>query len=104
MRQISILFAYLILFLSNVRAQDSSNLKIPGLKILTRSLPLTPSKNEEVVRIRCMSSQLNYRPLFVIDGIVADEYELRNINPDDIESISILKGHMATAIYGCEAS
>jgi TonB-linked SusC/RagA family outer membrane protein len=70
--------------------------------------------------IRGMSSITgNNQPLFVIDGVPIDNSEsasttrtagvaLSNraidINPDDIESINILKGGAATALYGIRAA
>ena len=59
----------------------------------------------------------NNQPIFVVDGIILDnetwdssaDYDtdnldygnqLKNLNPDDFESISILKGAAATALYG----
>jgi TonB-linked SusC/RagA family outer membrane protein len=41
----------------------------------------------------------NDRPMFVVDGvpISSDTY---NVNPDDIETFTILKGPMAAALYG----
>lgn len=59
----------------------------------------------------------NNQPIYVIDGIILDntvnegsadwdsnnyDYgnELKNLNPDDFESISVLKGAAATALYG----
>ena len=102
MRQISTLFACLILFLSTVYAQNTGNFKTPGLEILKRSLPLATSNSETVIRRRCsMATPLNDKPLLVIDGIVVGDAGLKNFNPDDIESIWILKDHIATALYGC---
>ena len=62
----------------------------------------------------------NNQPLYVVDGIPLDNsdyssgatggggYDMGNsggdINPDDIESISILKGASATALYGSRAA
>jgi hypothetical protein len=103
MRLISTLFACLILLLSTLYAQDSNDLKIPGLKILNRLVPLTTSSCENVIRIRCMATPLNDKPLFVIDGMIADELVLKNINPDSIENIRILKDHAATALIACKA-
>ncbi|MFD2827560.1 M56 family metallopeptidase [Leeuwenhoekiella polynyae] len=45
---------------------------------------------------------LNAKALFIIDGEEVDEYELKNINPDDIESIDIIKGDNAIQLYGAE--
>ena len=59
----------------------------------------------------------NNQPIFVVDGIILDndvvdpsadwdasnlDYgnSLKNLNPDDFESVSILKGAAATALYG----
>jgi TonB-linked SusC/RagA family outer membrane protein len=39
-------------------------------------------------------------PLFVIDGITSDAASFAAMNPDDIESISVLKDAASTAIYG----
>jgi len=62
----------------------------------------------------------NNQPLFVVDGVPLDNsdysygatggggYDLGNlasdINPDDIESVSVLKGASATALYGSRAA
>lgn len=102
MRQISTLCACVISFLTTVCAQDAGNLKIPGLKILNRTLPLTTSNSQAVIRIRCMAAPLN-EPLLVIDGIIAEKFDLKNINPNDIESICILKNGEATTLFGCMA-
>jgi TonB-dependent SusC/RagA subfamily outer membrane receptor len=106
MRQISTLFFCLILLFTTANAQDSSNLKIQGLKILGRQqLPLTTSNTEPVIiRITCLSSNLNPDPLLFIDGIVAEKFDFKNIDPDNIESIWILKDQKATALYGCRAA
>ena len=60
------------------------------------------------VKIRGGISSLgNNSPLYVIDGIPIDQTEgpaLNSINPNDIESFSILKDASATAIYGSRAT
>src|SRR5690349_4688273 len=69
-----------------------------------------PGANQQI-RIRGISSfSASSQPLYVIDGVqinsgdlsrlTASSDVLSNINPDDIESISILKDAAATAIYG----
>ncbi|MCH5320043.1 MAG: TonB-dependent receptor, partial [Paramuribaculum sp.] len=42
-------------------------------------------------------------PLYVIDNIVSEQREFQNLNPSDIESISVLKDAAGTAIYGQRA-
>ncbi len=39
-------------------------------------------------------------PLLVIDGVPFANLTLRDISPDDVESISVLKGASASALYG----
>jgi TonB-linked SusC/RagA family outer membrane protein len=53
------------------------------------------------VSIRGIGSLNGGNPYFVIDGIPGD---INNLNPDDIESISVLKDAAASAIYGARAS
>ncbi|MFC4142711.1 SusC/RagA family TonB-linked outer membrane protein [Pedobacter mendelii] len=43
-------------------------------------------------------------PLFVIDNIIRSGNDFSNINPNDIESYSILKDAAATALYGVSAA
>lgn len=42
----------------------------------------------------------NVEPLIIVDGIPVDEDNFRNINPNDIASVAVLKDAAATAIYG----
>lgn len=39
-------------------------------------------------------------PLYVIDGEITDNSNLHSLNPDNIESLSVLKDKSATSIYG----
>ncbi|CAL1518969.1 TonB-dependent receptor SusC [Chitinophaga sp. MM2321] len=41
-------------------------------------------------------------PLFVIDGFIRSQNDYENLNPNDIESYSVLKDAEATAIYGAQ--
>jgi len=43
-------------------------------------------------------------PLIVIDGFPTENPDLNTINPDDIESIDVLKDASATAIYGARGA
>ena len=71
------------------------------------------------IQIRGASTlNANNQPIFVVDGVILDnatsdsgdadwntntnDYgnQLKNLNPDDFESVSILKGAAATALYG----
>lgn len=43
-------------------------------------------------------------PLFVIDNIISEEREFNNLNPADIEEMTVLKDASATAVYGARAA
>ncbi len=92
----------------NVTAENLLNGRVAGLNITTSGAPGAGS----TIRIRGGSS-LNAKndPLIVIDGLPLDNEAsggstsvLASINPNDIESFSILKDASATAIYGSRAS
>ena len=51
-----------------------------------------------VVRIRGTGTLNNANPLYVIDGMIT--YDASHINPEDVESIEVLKDASAAAIYG----
>lgn len=98
--------------------------KVPGMRIRTAPGGATSAVS---VQIRGFSS-LNYstQPLFVIDGVLMrdanekgsaglnnDDYftDMRirgngilDISPEDVETITVLKGASATALYGSDAS
>lgn len=58
---------------------------------------------ESFMRIRGMTSfDTNSKPLIVIDGVPAAT--LNNLDPNDVESISVLKDGAAAAIYGMRGS
>lgn len=43
-------------------------------------------------------------PLYVIDGVIRDEFTFSTLNPEDIESMSFLKDAVSTAVYGTRAA
>lgn len=82
--------------------------KVAGVQVTTDGAPGGGS----TIRIRGGSSlSANNDPLVVIDGIPVDNdgvsglaNPLSTINPDDIESMTVLKDASSTAIYGSRAS
>ena len=53
------------------------------------------------IRVRgTRSIEASNEPLIVVDGVMDAVEDMNEINPDDIESISILKDASSTAIYG----
>lgn len=71
---------------------------VAGLNITTSSGKpgSTPSLN-----IRGVNSINSADPLVLIDGVVGD---LNRVNPNDVESISIIKDASAAAVYGARAA
>jgi TonB-linked SusC/RagA family outer membrane protein len=57
--------------------------------------------NRPSINIRGLNTLNNNNPMVVIDGVIGD---IQNVNPSDIESISVLKDASSTAIYGSRAS
>jgi iron complex outermembrane receptor protein len=93
---------------ANVTAENLLNGKVAGLTINTSGAPGSGSE----IRIRGGSSLLaSNDPLIIIDGLpisnagtTGSTSILSSLNPNDIESVSILKDASATAIYGSRAS
>ncbi len=83
--------------------------KVPGVQIVDGG---GAPGSETTIRIRGGSSlQASNDPLIVIDGVPVDDEGIsgmRNplnfLNPNDIESITVLKDASATAIFGSRAS
>jgi len=87
---------------ANVTADNLINGKIAGVSINAGG-----GRPGEVptIRIRGGSSLLATNdPLVVVDGLPMNTSVLASINPNDIESYSVLKDASATAIYGSRAS
>ena len=75
-----------------------------------------PQSTQRIVIRGNTSLSGNNQPIFVIDGIIIDNEitktgkgqdwgnDLKNLNADDFESMSVLKGAAATALYGSRAS
>lgn len=71
----------------------------PGLAVTQTSGQ--PGDDGATLRIRGNTTLNTNSPLVLVDGI---EYSMDNINPQDIESITVLKDASSTAIYGSRAA
>ena len=60
-----------------------------------------PGKEDESIMIRGIGTLNNSNPLVLIDGVASS---VNAVNPQDIESISILKDASSAAIYGSRAA
>jgi len=74
---------------------------LPGVTITSPSgQPGSPGTNIIVRGVNTINSQTN--PLILIDGIAGGDLNL--VNPDDIESVTVLKDAASSAIYGARAA
>ena len=74
--------------------------KVPGLSIAKAGGDPNSGFN---IRLRGISTfGSNTQPLLIVDGIVVDNFDA--VDPQDIESFSVLKDASAAAIYGTRAS
>ena len=71
----------------------------PGLTILDKGG--SPGRATTTLRVRGVTTLNNSDALLLVDGV---EQRISDLNPDDIESISILKDASTTAIYGSRAA
>ncbi|WBL22872.1 SusC/RagA family TonB-linked outer membrane protein [Zunongwangia sp. HRR-M8] len=90
--------------------------KVAGLSVGTSDGGLFGNSKIQIRGVSSLNSS-NNQPIFVIDGVILDNNTsnssadwaanandygniLKNLNPDDYKSISVLKGAAATALYG----
>ena len=85
----------------NSNVQNLLQGKIPGLEV--SSAGGKPGNEGNTLRIRGLGtfSSAGSNPLVLIDGIQGD---MTNLDPDDVESISVLKDAASGAIYGAQAA
>jgi TonB-dependent starch-binding outer membrane protein SusC len=69
-----------------------------GVTVTQNGVPGAPS----TVRIRGLGSFNNNNPLYVVDGVQTGS--ITNLNPNDIESMQVLKDAASASIYGVRAS
>lgn len=89
---------YFVLLSFNMIGQVSEN-----------PLPVAISSEKEnpgnTIRIRCRTTMPSSRqPLIVIDGVPAEYEKMKEIDPNDIENVAVLKDAAASSIYGCRAA
>lgn len=82
-----------------VSVSDALQGRAAGLQVLTSGTP----GNDATMIIRGLGSINGTNPLLVIDGFPT-QAGLNTINPNDVESVEVLKDAPATAIYGSRAA
>lgn len=75
--------------------------RIPGMQITSAGHQPGAGTNARIRGINSITQGTG--PIYVVDGVIVT-YDLREINPNDVESIDVLKDASAAAIYGARAS
>ncbi|MDO1448706.1 SusC/RagA family TonB-linked outer membrane protein [Rhodocytophaga aerolata] len=72
--------------------------RVPGVTVITNGQPGTTS----VVRLRGFGAFGGNEPLYVVDGVPVGSTDF--LNPDDIETTTVLKDAPSASIYGARAA
>ena len=72
---------------------------LPGVTVVNASGQ--PGASNTTIRVRGIGTIGNANPLILIDGVEGD---ISAVNPEDIESVSVLKDAASAAIYGARAA
>ncbi|MBN8578238.1 MAG: TonB-dependent receptor [Cytophagales bacterium] len=72
--------------------------RVAGVTVITNGQPGTSSQ----IRVRGFGSFGGNNPLYIVDGVPTEAVGF--INPDDIESVTVLKDAAAASIYGARAA
>ena len=85
----------------NFSALDNLRGKVSGVNIFSNSSQPGAYSNRVVIRgMATINASSN--PLYVVDGVVMESFDL--VNPNDIESMEVLKDASAAAIYGARGA
>jgi TonB-linked SusC/RagA family outer membrane protein len=72
--------------------------RVPGVTVITNGQPGTTSQ----IRIRGFGGFGGNQPLYVVDGVPTQDVSF--LNPDDIETTTVLKDAASASIYGARAA
>jgi len=89
-----------LLITSGSSAAQQLQGKTPGVYIGQTGSPGSAT----MVRIRGVNTVNDNGPLYVIDGVATRNQNLSSLNPNDIESMQVLKDASSAAIYGAQAA
>ncbi len=72
--------------------------RVAGVTVITNGQPGTTSQ----IRVRGFGSFGGNEPLYVVDGVPVGSTDF--LNPDDVETVTVLKDAAAASIYGARAA
>lgn len=82
---------------------DALQGKVAGLSVASSSGD--PSSTRDNIRLRGVNSiNSDLTPLFILDGAPVTQTVFSTLNPNDIESITVLKDAASVAVYGSRAA
>jgi TonB-linked SusC/RagA family outer membrane protein len=96
--------AVTVVDVSKLKSQPSSDAtaqlqgRASGVNVITTGVPGSSSQ----VRIRGLGSFNNNNPLYVVDGV--QTFSINGLNPNDIESMQVLKDAASASVYGVRGS
>uniref|UniRef100_A0AB33IYV7 TonB-dependent receptor n=3 Tax=unclassified Prevotella TaxID=2638335 RepID=A0AB33IYV7_9BACT len=88
--------------LANRVGSDVTNMLtglMPGVTVIQNSS--MPGSDQGIMRVRGLGTMGDASAMVIVDGV---ESSMSSVNPNDIESISVLKDAAASAIYGVRAA
>ncbi|NDV58896.1 TonB-dependent receptor [Bacteroides sp. 519] len=92
--------------ISSVKADEIAQTPVPNV---TQSLAgraaglIVTTSGGGINQTSSISIRGGGSPLYVIDDVISEARDFQNLNPNDIDQISILKDASATAVYGARA-
>ncbi len=76
--------------------------RVAGVQVSTNDGQ--PGSQQNIVIRGSGSLTQNTDPLYVIDGFAMENFDSNSLNPEDIESITVLKDASSTSVYGSRGS
>lgn len=73
---------------------------LPGVTVISGSGQ--PGKDNTTIRVRGVGTINNSNPMYVVDGMPVSS--INDVDPNDIENLSVLKDASSAAIYGSRAA
>lgn len=86
---------------TQLRAEDALKGLAAGVNVTSAS---GQPGSKSMIRVRGIGTINNSDPLYIIDGMATDQNGMELVNPEDIESIEVLKDAASGAIYGSRAA
>lgn len=93
--------------ITTVNAEEIASVPVPNI---TQSLAgrapglIVQSSGGSLGSTASISIRGGGTPLYVIDGIISETRDFQNLNPEDIDQMTVLKDASATAVYGARAA